>query len=202
MLIALTRKKGELMTENKIVLPGERISTSEELMPGDGTFEEEGMIIASRYGEYVVDTKNRRAIVKPLTSSPVELKKGDIVLSNVQSVRSNMIIAEVIHVRGKNRPISGDTNGTLRVAEISKSYVKDPATEYAPGDIIRAKVIQVKPNIQLTTKGGDLGVIKAVCSKCRYPLEKKGNILECENCKNKEKRNTADDYGNYDINKL
>ena len=190
------------MTENRVVLPGEQISTSEELMPGDGTFEEEGMIIASRYGEYVVDNKNRKAIVKPLTSTPIELKEGDIVLSNVNSVRSNMVIAEVIHVKGKKRPISGDTNGTLRVAEISKSYVKDPATEYAPGDIIRAKVIQVKPNIQLTTKGKDLGVIKALCSKCRHTLKKNGNILECENCKNKEKRNTADDYGNYDINKL
>jgi len=190
------------MTEKRIVLPGEQVSTSEELLTGEGTFEEEGKIIASRFGEYVVDTNNRKAMVKAMTSTPVQIKKGDLVLADVRSVRSNMVIADVIHVMGEKRPISGDTNGTLKVAEISKSYVKDPATEYAPGDIIRAKVFQVKPNIQLTTKGKNLGVIKAVCSKCRHPLKNTGRILECENCKNKEKRNTAIDYGEYDINKL
>jgi exosome complex component CSL4 len=190
------------MNKNKIVMPGEQVSTSEELLPGDGTFEEEGIIRASRVGTYVVDEKHRRAIVKPLTSIPVELRRGDIVLATVGSVRSNMVIAEVIHVIGKDRSISGDTNGTLRVSEISNSYVKDPSSEYAPGDIIRAKVTQVRPSIQLATKDRDLGVIKAVCTKCRHSLVRKDNILECENCRNKEKRKTANDYGSYDIDKL
>jgi len=190
------------MTSNKIVLPGEQVSTSEELSPGDGTFEEDGIIRASRVGTYVVDEKHRRAIIKPLTSIPVELKRGDIVLAEVGSVRSNMVIAEVIHVIGKSRAISGDTNGTLRVSEISTGYVKDPSTEYAPGDIIRAKITQIRPSLQLATKDRDLGVIKAMCTKCRHPLIRKGNILECGNCGNKEKRKTADDYGNYDLNKL
>ena len=190
------------MAENKIVIPGDQVSTSEELLPGDGTFEEDGIIRASRVGTYVVDEKHKRAVVKPLTSIPVEIRKGDIVLAEVNSVRSNMVIADVIHVIGKKRAISGDTNGTLRVSEISSGYVKDPATEFAPGDIIRAKVFQVKPNLQLATKDKDLGAIKWLCSKCRHPLTKKENILECSNCNNKEKRRTANDYGDYDLNKL
>lgn len=190
------------MNENKIFLPGEEVSTSEELLPGDGTFEEEGIIRASRIGTFYVDNKNRKAIIKPLTTIPVELKRGDIVLATVNSVRSNMVIANVFHVTGKKRSVSGDTNGTLRVSEISNGYVKDPSTEFAPGDIIRAKIIQVKPNVQLATKDRDLGVIKALCSKCRQALLLKGNILECDNCKNKEKRTTAHDYGDYDPNKL
>lgn len=190
------------MTSNKVVLPGEQLSTSEELSPGEGTFEDDGLIKASRVGTYIVDEKHRRAIVKPLTSIPVELKRGDIALAEVRSVRSNMVIAEVIHVIGKKRSISGDTNGTLRVSEISTGYVKDPSTEYAPGDIIRAKVTQIKPSIQLATKDKDLGVIKSMCSKCRHPLIRKGNMLECDNCRNKEKRKLANDYGSYDINKF
>lgn len=190
------------MTKNKIILPGEQIATTEELMPGDGTYEDNGVIRASRLGVYEIDTKNRRAKIKPLTSTPVEVKRGDIVLAKVNSVRSNMIIADVIHVTGKNRQVSGDTNATLRVSEISNGYTKDPATEYSPGDVIRAKVTQVQPSLQLATKDKDLGVIKAVCSKCRGSLESKGNILECVNCNNKERRKTAVDYGNYDINKL
>jgi len=190
------------MTNNKIVLPGEQVSTSEELMPGDGTFEEDGIIRASRLGIYEVDNKNRRAKVKPLTSTPVIIKKGDIVLASVGSVRSNMVIADVIHVIGKNRSVSGDTNATLRVSEISNGYTKDPATEYSPGDIIRAKVTQIKPSLQLATKDRDLGVIRTTCTKCKNPLVRKGNILECKNCSNKEKRKLAHDYGNYNLESL
>jgi len=192
----------ETMTKDKLVLPGEKVSTSEELLPGNGTFEEDGIIRANRVGIYTVDEKHRQAVIKPVTSVPIELRRGDIVLAEVGSVRSSMIIANVFHVIGKKRAISGDTNGTLRVSEISQSYVKDPATEFSPGDIIRAKVTQVKPSVQLETKDGNFGVIKGLCSKCRHALIRKGGILECENCKNKEKRKLAVDYGNYDLNKL
>ena len=190
------------MTDNKIVLPGEQVSTSEELLPGDGTFEEEGIIISARLGTYVVDEKHRMATVQPLTSIPVEVKRGDIVLAKINSVRSNMIIAEVIHITGKKRAISGDTNGTLRVSEISNGYIKDPSTEFCTGDIIRAKVTQAKPSLQLTTKDNDLGAICSLCSNCRHPLTRNGNFLECKACGHKENRTTASDYGNYDLNKL
>jgi exosome complex component CSL4 len=190
------------MADEKIVMPGEQLSTSEELLPGDGTFEEEGIIRSSRVGIFKIDERHKRARVKPLTNTPVEIKKGDVVLAIVNSVRSNMVIADVIHIKGKNRQISGDTNGTLRVSEISTGYVKEPSTEYAPGDIIRAKVTQVKPSLQLDTKDRYLGAIKSICAKCRYPLIIKGSYLECSNCKNKEKRRIANDYGNYDLNNL
>ena len=190
------------MIENNIVLPGEKLSTSEELLSGDGTFEEDGIIRAARVGKYVVDEIHRKAIVKPVTSVPVMLKRGDTVLAEVRFIRSSMIIADLIHVKGENRGISGDTNGTLRVSEISQSYVKDPASEFSLGDIIRAKITQVNPNIQLETKDRSLGVIKGLCTKCRHTLIKKDNILECENCGNKEQRRTAIDYGNYDLNNL
>ncbi|RLF33904.1 MAG: RNA-binding protein [Thermoplasmata archaeon] len=190
------------MIENKIVLPGDQVSTSEELSPGEGTFEEDGIIRAARLGVFSIDKKFKKALVKPLTSIPVMLKKGDIVLAEVTSVRSNMVIANVIHVVGEKRQISGDTNGTLHVSEISKGYVKDPSSEYAPGDIIRARITQVKPSLQLETRGRELGVIKAMCTRCRHPLVRKGNILECENCRNRERRKTAIDYGEYDLNKF
>jgi len=190
------------MEINKIVLPGDQVSTSEELLPGDGTFEEDGIIRASRVGVFSIDEKHKKAVVKPLTSVPTELKKNDLILAQVESIKSNMVVAEVLHVIGKKRPISGDTNATLRVSEISTSYVKEPSTEFNIGDIIRAKVTQVKPSLQITTRDKNLGVIKANCSNCRQILNKKGNILECNNCGNKEKRKLAIDYGEYDINKF
>jgi len=192
----------KIMTKDKVVMPGDQVSTSEELLPGDGTFEEDGIIRAARLGTYFVDEKHKRAVVKPLTSIPTELKKGDNVLAHVDSVRSNMVIAEVIHLIGTGRSISGDTNATLRVSEISNSYIKDPTTEFTTGDIIRAKITQVIPSLQLETKEKELGVIKANCTNCRRILTKKGNILECNNCGNKERRKMAIDYGEYDLNKF
>lgn len=190
------------MTKMKMVLPGDLLSTSEELLSGDGTYEENGNIRAARIGWYFVNEKTRTAIVKPVTSVPTVLHKGDRVLAQVESVRSSMVIANVVHVIKKERPISGDTNATLHISEISTGYIKDPEDVFSLGDIFKAKIIQVKPSVQLSTKGDQFGVIKALCTKCRYPLKKKGNILECPRCGNKEKRKTAIDYGKIDITAL
>jgi len=187
---------------DKIVIPGDQLSTSEELLPGEGTYEEDGVIRASRFGIYVVNSASKKAEVKPITSTPVLVKKGDIVIAKIDTVKSSMVVAEVIHVVGKNRSISNDTLATLHVSEISKGYVKDPSTEFGVGDYIKAKVIQDKPSIQLDTKSPDLGSIKSLCSKCRHQLVKKGNFLECENCGNKQNRRITSDYGNIDLNKL
>ncbi|MEF8848791.1 MAG: exosome complex RNA-binding protein Csl4 [Candidatus Thermoplasmatota archaeon] len=190
------------MNKTKMVFPGDQLSTLEELNPGDGTFEEDGVIRASRVGRFTIDKKDREARVTPLTDIPIEVKKGDIVLAEVRSTRSSMVIADVIHVKGKNREISGDTNGTLMVSEISNRYIKKANTEFAAGDILRAKVIQVNPSIQLSTKDKDLGVIKGRCKECRNPLVKQGKKLKCPNCGSTERRTTASDYGKYDVKKL
>jgi len=185
-----------------MVLPGDELSTSEELLAGEGTFEDNGIIRAARIGNYIVDEKHRRATVKPATSIPVVLKKGDTILAEVRMLRSSMVIADVMHVIGKKRAISGDTNGTLRVSEIAEGYIKDTSDVFSIGDVFRAKVTQVKPNIQLNTKDENMGVIKALCSKCRHPLVKKDKTLECEDCGNKERRLTAIDFGDYNPNNL
>jgi exosome complex component CSL4 len=186
----------------KIVFPGDKLSTSEELLAGDGTYEEDGIIHAYWMGVYNVDEKHHKANVKPLTSIPVMVNKGDTVLAHASSVRSMMVIADVFHVLKKNRSVSGDTNGTIHVSEISDGYVKTPEDKFSVGDIIRARVIQVKPSIQLTTKGKEFGTIKSFCQRCRNPLKKKDNILECSHCGHKEKRKLAVDYDHYDLTKL
>ena len=188
--------------KQKFVMPGDQLSTSEELLPGDGTYEENGIIRAARIGTYVVNEKHRTAEVKPASSVPVILRKGDIVIAKVAVAKPTMIIADVVHVTGKNRSISGDSDATIHVKEIAQGFIKDASMEYKPEDFIRAKVIQVKPSVQLQTKDRNFGAIKALCSKCRHPLIKKSHGLECENCGNKEHRRIADDYGAIDLEKL
>src|SRR3989442_6806813 len=62
------------------------------------------------------------------------------------------------------------------------------------GDIIRAKVIQVKPSGQLRTAEPNLGVVKALCSVCRGPLEVRGRELYCPRDERTERRKLAADY--------
>lgn len=188
--------------KHKLVMPGDQLSTSEELLPGEGTFEENGVIRASRIGMYIVNEKHHSAEVKPVTSTPVVLKKGDTVLAKVTMAKPSMIIADVIHVIGKNRAVSGDTDATIHVKEIEQGYTKDASTEYKAEDIIRAKVIQAQPSVQLETRDKNLGAIRALCTKCRHSLIKKGHLLECENCGNKEHRKIAQDYGEINLQQL
>jgi exosome complex component CSL4 len=183
------------MEKRKIVMPGETLATAEELVAGEGTFEEDGYIKASRIGEYVADAKYKTAIVKPLTNVPTVLKVGDTVFAEIKNVKSQMAIADVVHVLNKDRSIAGNASATLHVSEISKEYVKDAMSEYKTGDIIRARIIQTTPSLQLSTKGKTFGVIKALCRDCRSFLQKKGEILECKNCGSRERRKIAVDYG-------
>ncbi|HID25718.1 MAG TPA: RNA-binding protein [Thermoplasmata archaeon] len=183
------------MNKKRIVMPGETLAMVEELTAGDGTFEENGLIKASRVGEYVVDEKNKTAWVAPLTDVPTILKKGDKVLAEVRNVKNQMVIVDVVHVVNKRRNIAGNVNGTIRVSEIAKGYVKEANTEYRTGDIVRAKVIQVTPSLQLSTKGKEFGVIRALCSMCKSLLDYTNGYLECRRCGNREKRKMAIDYG-------
>jgi len=188
--------------KHKLVMPGDQLSTSEELLPGEGTFEENGIIRAARIGLYHINEKHRTAEVQPVTSTPVTLNKGDTVIARVTMAKSTMIIVEVVHVAGKPRAVSGDTDATIHVKEIAPGYVKDASSEYKAEDFIRAKVIQVKPSVQLETRERNLGAIRALCTRCRHPLVKKHQGLECENCGNKEHRRIAEDYGELDLQKL
>jgi len=67
--------------------------------------------------------------------------------------------------------------------------------ELRPSDIIRAKVLQSKPSVQLTTAGPHLGAVKSLCRRCRAPLERRDRNLYCATCDRTETRKMADDYG-------
>src|SRR5207247_1335880 len=80
-------------------------------------------------------------------------------------------------VRGSKLEITGETEGAIHVSKISSEYIEDIHDAFHLGDIVRAKVIQAKPSLQLTTAEPNLGVVKAMCSRCRGPLELQGRDL-------------------------
>jgi exosome complex component CSL4 len=181
--------------KNKLVIPGEYIGTTEEFLSGEGTYEENGKIFATNVGILELNNKEMKIKVKPTTDVPVVLKIGDIVIGVVDSVRDSMAIVDVVMVANKKRAITGDAEATLHVSEISRDYVEDLKRELHNRDIIRAKVIQIKPSLQLSIKEPSLGIIKTICLRCYSPLKMKGQVLHCPICKYTEKRKIANDYG-------
>jgi exosome complex component CSL4 len=181
----------------RTVLPGEEVAVAEEYMPADGTYEQDGRILSSLTGELELDDKEKVAKVKPLNPM-VTLKPGDSVFCRISDVRASMAICEILAAEGKDRDITGETSATIHISKLSSDYVQEVGREYRPGDLIRAKVIQVRPSVQLSTQEPHFGAVRSLCRKCRSPLVKQGKTLRCDPCERSETRKFADDYG--DIN--
>src|SRR5438067_11352656 len=88
-------------------------------------------------------------------------------------------IATVLAIHGITRQVSGEAEVTIHTSNVSEDYTEDIHDKFRLGDIIRAKVIQVKPSVQLTTAEANLGVVNALCSVCRGPTELRGHDLYC-----------------------
>src|SRR6266545_4089283 len=164
--------------ERKMVLPGDEIAVAEEFEPGDGTYERNGLVFAATPGVLELDPANRVARVRAF-NPPAELRLGDIVYGVVDDIRGMMATATILAIHGRTRQISGESEGTIHISNVSEEYTEDIHDMYRLSDIIRAKVIQVKPSLQLTTAEPSLGVVKALCSVCRGPLEMRGRDLYC-----------------------
>ena len=182
----------------KMVLPGDEIAVAEEFEPGEGTYEKNGLVYAATPGLLVLDSANRVARVRAF-NPPAELKVGDIVYGTIDDIRGMMATATILAIHGRARQISGEAEGTIHISNVSEDYTEDIHDRFRLGDIIRAKVIQVKPSVQLTTAEPNLGVVKAICSICRGPLELRGHDLYCPRDERTERRKVAADYADLQL---
>ncbi len=179
----------------RMVLPGELVAVSEEFMAGEGTYDHDGKIYSSFVGELVLDEKHKVARVKAF-NPPVELKNGDIVVGVVRDIKETMVVIDLASAEGRDRDISGDTEASLHISKISTGYTESVKNEFRKGDIVRGVVIQTKPSLQLATDRKNLGVLRALCTRCRSPLVQRGRDLYCEECEKTESRKIAIDYSN------
>ncbi len=184
--------------KNKTVLPGDEVAVEEEFLAGEGTYNEEGVIYAATLGELNLSNEDMTARVAS-TNPMAELNEGVIVFCHIDTVRSSMAVCNVIAIEGQSRGITGDTYGTIHISKVSPYYAQDMGRELRPSDIVRAKVTQPKPSLQLTTVDPHLGVVKALCRRCRTPLVKKEKGLYCEICECTVNRKVADDYGSVEF---
>jgi exosome complex component CSL4 len=181
--------------KKKTVLPGDFLSTEEEFEPGRNAFLDEGDIVSDAIGEPVEDGQRKTVSVqaqKPL----VVVRRDDIVLGKVETVRDNSITLSIMpEPVEKGKKVLTHGRASLPIRMVSRDFVEKLSDMFRIGDWIRAKVAKVEPaGIDLRTDEPGLGVIRAYCTKCRQPLQLFGSQLKCLSCGRTEGRKISDDY--------
>ncbi len=184
------------MSNERIVEPGTVLATSEELLPGAGTYDDGENIRAALYGSEHVNPETMEVSVRSNGHNVVTIEKGDIVAGEITYLKDDLGSVRIDAVRGKEGSLLQQTEATLRVRNVADRYVRQMQDELSCGDIIRAKVISTKGGPQLAIDKPDLGVIRAH-SKLdpTRALVRKGNKLVDPEDGHQETRKFAEDYG-------
>lgn len=184
------------MTDDRIVEPGTILATSEELLPGTGTYDDGEHIRAALYGSEHVDPETMTVRVHSRGHEVVSIEKGDIVVGEITYLKDDLGSVRIDAVRGKQGSILQQTDGTLRVRNVADRYVRQMQDELSCGDIIRAKVISTKGGPQLAIDHPDMGVIRAHSKLDNTrALVREGNKLVDPEDGHQETRKYAEDYG-------
>ena len=184
------------ISKEEIVMPGDELATSEEYIAGEGTYEKNGKIFSAVVGKKAFDETEKVAKVVA-NNPPLKLKPGDIVLGEVINISQSVVIVSIAQMENCPRALAGDREGALHISKVTKGFVEDIRKEYRLGDMVRARVVQASPSLQLGTDSEELGVLKARCLKCRAILSKKGDALYCSRCERNEHRKLAKDYAEF-----
>jgi exosome complex component CSL4 len=182
--------------KKEMAMPGDELATTEEFIPGRGTFERDGLIYAAVMGRPEFNENEMVVSVLEVKRASV-LMPGDAVLgevSQVSNIMANLLISGLDGSPG--RLISGEA-GAIHISKVTDSYTDDVRKEYRTGDLVRARVIQSKPSMQLSTREPDLGVLKARCSRCRMVLFNRSGKLYCADCEKFEHRKLASDFSQF-----
>jgi exosome complex component CSL4 len=183
--------------DKKFVVPGDQIGTEEEYIPGPGTISESEQIVATIAGD--VNDADRTLSVRqkrPLSS----LVTGTTIIGVVANVVEPIALISIHEGSGHHRFGEYPDNAVLHASMIKRGYVKNVRDEYKIGDIVRAKIADVRNGeIRLATDSDELGAIKAFCAKCRHAMKLEANLLECESCGAKDNRKIAKDYRNVSL---
>lgn len=176
------------------VLPGDSIGATEEFRAGAQTYESAGNIYATITGTVKTNIKDRTISIIPSTSTPPVLQRGDVVIGQVTGLRDSLVLVTIAGVSGVvDRAIPDVGSAVIHVSNIKKAYVKDISREFGLFDIVKARIGDLK-NMRLDTAEPELGVMKALCSRCRTAMTKNGSKLVCPECNQVETRKMSTEY--------
>ena len=116
----------------KLRIPGEKIASIEEYLPGDNTFEDNDSIRATTIGEINLDSSERSASINRQTQITVP-KVGDIIIGVVEANLPSMIAISIKFVNGKK--VNSDLECICVTRHIRKKNIA------LAKDVVKAEII-------------------------------------------------------------
>ncbi|MDI9618617.1 exosome complex RNA-binding protein Csl4 [Methanothermobacter sp.] len=180
-----------------IVFPGDFLAVSEEALPSEGTYDDNGEIKSLVVGEVARDDKKKSIKVISKFSTPPVIRAGSRVIGEVIDLKGQRALVRIHSIKGNRRALATYFVGGVHVSQAKKGYLSKLTEAFRIGDIVEARVTKVMglDGIDLQTSSRDLGVIKAMCTRCRHFMEMNGrDEVKCPNCENREKRKLSANY--------
>jgi len=168
-----SKEIAEEKEERKIVVPGEKIVSGEDYLPGDNTRREGNDILASKFG--LAEEKGRLVKVIPLSGVYMP-RRGNVIIGKVIDLTFNGWIIDI------NAPYSG----FLSITECPKFLNKNELSNFLDiNDLVACKVFSVKrKGIDLTIKSRGLGkleggmIIKTNSNKVPRIIGREGSMIK------------------------
>jgi len=183
--------------EKKFVVPGDFIGTEEEFLPGAGTFADSERVYASLSGQ-IGDQDRALHITQSRPWKNVE--PGETIIGRIENIVEPIALVGIIGGGAHARFSETSDYAVLHASLIKRGFVKNVRDEYKIGDIIRAKVVDMRNGeLRLSTDSDELGAIKAFCQKCRHAMKVESGIVKCESCDWKDNRKLASDYRKFSM---
>ena len=161
--------------DNNQKIPGEKIASIEEYLPGDNTFEDNDSIRATTIGEINLNSSERSASINRQKQITVP-KVGDVIIGVVEYVNGKKVnsdlecICVTRHIRKKN----------IALAQ----------------DVVKAEIIShINGTIHATIDSPELGVLFTKCRKCFGTVVKMRDAVKCKDCGWIDDRKLSSDFG-------
>ena len=173
--------------DNNQKIPGEKIASIEEYLPGDNTFEDNDSIRATTIGEINLNSSERSASINRQTQITVP-KVGDIIIGVVEANLPSMIAIMIKFVNGKR--VNADLECICVTRHIRKKNIA------LAKDVVKAEIIShINGTIHASIDSPELGVLFTKCRKCFGTVVKMRDAVKCKDCGWIDDRKLSLDFG-------
>ena len=164
------------MESGDFVMPGDFLSVSEQFLPGQGAYEDDGSVKSGVPGNVLIDEDEKEISVISKSGGPNLLKVGA--------------------KKGTKRELALPYLAAIHISQVTPGYIDKLTDAFRIGDLIEAKVVKIMgDNLDLNTEDITSGVVKAMCTRCRSFMDPcNESEVYCPVCDRKEKRKVSKNY--------
>ena len=180
------------MVENR--LPGEKVATIEEYLPGDNTFEDGNAIRSASIG--IVELNKTEQLVSIQNKKSARVPKiGDIIVGTVEANLGSMMAVSIKYINDVENKSNIECICALRHLRKKNAALVS--------DTVKLKIINhINGTIHAGIDEHDLGVLFTKCRKCSGKVVKVRDAVKCSECGWIDDRKLSSDFEKSDFLKF